>query len=108
MVIVVVGALAVTACALLRQPSIRRRVDEAARNTRERWSTMRTPDEGLEIEPDAPASLHTEASTEAGGFGNATEDAGPMTPTNLDPDISTPTAADGDPVPAFEETGKPI
>ena len=108
MVIVVVGALAVATWALLRQPSIRKRVDEAARNARERWATMRTPAERLEIEPDAPASLHTEASTEAGGFVNATEDAGPMTPTDLDPDFSTPSATDGDAVPAFEETGKPI
>jgi hypothetical protein len=109
MVIVVVGAVAVAAWALMRQPSVRRRVDEVARDARERWATMRTPDERLEIDSDAPVTLRGDeaASTDPGGFVNATEDAGSMTPTDVDPDFTTSSATDEDGVPAFEEAGKP-
>lgn len=107
-VIVVVGALAVAAWALLRRPSVRQRVEELRRDARERWMTMRTPDERLEIESDTPDAPPIEAaSTEAGGFVNATDDAGPMTPTDLDADVSGSSATEGDSVPAFEEAGKP-
>jgi hypothetical protein len=110
MVIVVVGAVTVAVWALLRQPSIRRRVDEMARDARERWATMRTPAERLEIDADEPVAVRgvESASTEAGGFVNAIQDAGPMTPTDVDPDVAAPNAADGDGAPAFEEAGKPI
>lgn len=110
MLLVVIGAVTVATWALLRQPQVRRRVDEMAREARARWTAMRTPPERLEIGADEPvASRGVEtASTEAGGFVNATEDAGPMTPTDIDPDVSAPNAADGDGVPAFEEAGKPI
>jgi hypothetical protein len=70
---------------------------------------MRTPDERLEIDSDAPVALRgvESASTDPGGFVNATEDAGPLTPTDVEPDVSASIAIDGDGVPAFEEAGKP-
>jgi len=110
MVVVVVGAVAVAAWALLRQPSIRRRVDEMARDARERWATMRTPAEQLEIDADEPVAVNgiETPSTEAAGLVDATQDAGPMTPTDVDADVSAASAADGDGVAAFEEAGKPI
>lgn len=110
MLIVVLGAVTVAAWVLLRQPSIRRRVDEMARDARERWATMRTPAERLEIDAAEPVAIRgiETASTEAGGFVDATQDAGPMTPTDVDADVSAPSAADGDGVAAFEEAGKPI
>ena len=110
MAIVIVGVLTVAVWALLRQPSIRRRINEMARDAREGWATMRTPAERPEIDADEPVAVRgvETASTEAGGFVNATADAGPMTPTDVDPDVAQPIAADGDSVPAFEGAGKPI
>lgn len=109
MLVVVIGAVTVATWALLRQPQVRRRVDKMAREARERWTTMRTPPERLEVDADEPVASRLEtASTEAGGFVDATQDGGPMTPTDIDPDVATPNASDGDGVPAFEEAGKPI
>ena len=110
MLIVVVGAVTMAAWALLRQPSVRRRIDEVAREARERWATIRTPAERLEIDADEPLGVRgiETASTETAGFVNATQDASPMTPTDVDPDLAAPNAAEGDGVPAFEEAGKPI
>jgi hypothetical protein len=109
-VVVVVGAVIVAAWALLRQPSIRRRVDEMARDARERWATMRTLAEQLEIDTDEPVAINgiETPSTEAAGFVDANHDAGPMTPIDVDADVSAASAADGDGVAAFEEAGKPI
>jgi hypothetical protein len=109
MLIIVAGAVTVAAWALLRQPSIRRRIDEVASEARERWATMRTAGERLEIDADEPVPVGgiEATSTEAGGFVNATEDAGPMTPTDIDPDV-VPTAAEADGTPAFEEAAKGI
>ncbi|MEX1168764.1 MAG: hypothetical protein WEE50_01340 [Chloroflexota bacterium] len=102
--LIVAGAVAIGAWALLRQPSIRRRVDEVAREARERLAAMGARDERLDIDPDkpiAPGSVAT-ASTEADDFANATEDAGAATPTD---DDAGPVTASGDTngIPAFEE-----
>lgn len=111
-VIVVVGAVAVAAWALLRQPSIRRRVDEAAREARERLGTMWAHDGRLEIDPDEPVAVRgietasEAAATEDGGV-DTTEDAGSMTSTDIDREVATSSAAEGEGVPAFEEAGKP-
>jgi hypothetical protein len=107
MLIVVTCAVTVAVWALLRRPAVRRRVDEVAREARERWATIRTTDERLEIDPDQPSSLRgiETASTDAEDFVNATGDAGPTTPTaGLDMSAAT----DGDGIPALEEAGRPI
>lgn len=108
LLLIVAGAVAIGVWALLRQPSIRRRVDEVAREARERLAVMGARDERLDIDPDepiAPRSVAT-ASTEADGFANATEDVGAATPTD---DGAGPVTATGDTngIPAFEEAGSP-
>lgn len=97
-VFLVLGTVAVAAWALLRRPSIRRRVDAMAQDARERFETMRTPDAELDVETDAPLTsvgFSPAASSDAEGFVNATEDAAATTPGTADD------------VPAFEEAGKP-
>jgi hypothetical protein len=108
MLLVVAAAVAIGAWALLRLPSIRRRVDKVAREARERLAAMGARNERLDIDPDepiAPRSVPT-ASTETDGFANATEDAGAATPTD---DGVAPVVATGDTdgTPAFEEAGSP-
>jgi hypothetical protein len=107
MLLAIVGVAAVAAWALLRRPAIRRRVEEIAHDARERLATMQTPDERLEIDTDTPARNIETASTEAGGFANATDDAGPMTPTP-DLDAAPISAVDEGGIPAFEEASKPV
>lgn len=97
-VFLLLGTVAVGAWALLRRPSIRQRVDAMAQDARERIETMRTPAAALDVESDAPPTsigYDTAASSDAGGFVNATEDEGATTPGTADD------------VPAFEEAGKP-
>jgi hypothetical protein len=108
MVLLVVGVVAIGAWALLRQPSIRRRIDEMAREARGRLAMMGARDERLDMDADEPIATRAvaPASTESDGFVNATDDAGAATPTDAGTD---PVAATGDTdeTPAFEEAGSP-
>jgi hypothetical protein len=108
LVLVVVGAVAIGAWALLRQPSIRRRIDEMAREARDRLAMMGARDERLDMDADEPIApgVVAPASAESDGFVNATDDAGAATPAD---DGAAPVVATGDTdgTPAFEEAGSP-
>jgi hypothetical protein len=78
--LVVVGAVAIGAWALLRQPSIRRRIDEMAREARDRLATMGARDERLDMDADEPIAPRS---------------------------VPTAAIADTDGIPAFEEAGSP-
>jgi hypothetical protein len=78
--LVVVGAVAIGAWALLRQPSIRRRIDEMAREARDRLATMGARDERLDMDADEPIAPRS---------------------------VPTASIADTDGIPAFEEAGSP-
>ncbi len=97
MLLFVAGGVAIAIWALLRRPAIREKVDAIAREARERIATMQNV-ELLDVDSDEPISLRGSemALTDAEGLVNATDDAGP----------ATPTATDGDDTPAFEEAGK--
>jgi hypothetical protein len=97
-VLVGLAAVAIGAWALLRRPSVRRRVEEITQGARERIETMRASEGQLDVESDQPTNVvgfEAQASSDADGFVNATEDAGGTTPGATDD------------VPAFEEAGKP-
>lgn len=101
-VLVVAGALALAAWAILRRPAVRQRIDAAARDARERIATMQARDERLDIDKDDDtAGAAGSMATEADGFVHAPNDGGPATPTPLD-------ASDGVEIAAFEEAGKPV
>jgi hypothetical protein len=95
--VVVVGAL--TAWAILRQPKVRRRLEEAATSARERFEAMRAGQSGTQADVDVPIafSAASTAPIEPDGFANATDDAGASS--------GGSDYADGVGVPAFEETG---
>jgi hypothetical protein len=78
--LVVVGAVAIGVWALLRQPSIRRRIDEMAREARDRLATMGARDERLDMDADEPIAPRS---------------------------VPTAAIADTDGIPAFEEAGSP-
>lgn len=103
--VVVVGAM--TAWAILRQPKVRQRLEEAATSARERFDAMRAGQSGTQADVDVPIAF-TAASTapiQPDGFANATGDAAAPSGGSDYPDGLGAISGEGDGVPAFEETG---
>ncbi len=101
--VVVVGAM--TAWAILRQPRLRQRLEEAAASARERFDAMRAGQAGTQADVDVPIafSAASTAPIEPDGLANATDDAG--SGGSDYPDGLGASSGEGDGVPAFEETG---
>jgi hypothetical protein len=104
--VVVVGAM--TAWAILRQPKVRQRLEEAAASARDRFDTMRAGQAGTQVDVDVPIafSAASTAPIQADGFANATDDAAAPSGGSDYPDGLGSSSGEGDDVPAFEETGR--
>jgi hypothetical protein len=103
--VVVVGAM--TAWAILRQPKVRQRLDEAATAARERLDAMRAGQSGTQADVDVPIvfSAASTAPIQTDGYSNATDDASAPSGGSDYPDGLGAGSGEGDGVPAFEETG---
>ena len=105
LLLLILGASIVGLWAILRRPAVRRRIEVAAHDARERFAAMQS-NEGLEVESDTGGAGAAMPSTDADGFVNATDDAGAMTPTVEAAGAAEDRVSDTDGIPAFEEAGR--
>lgn len=103
--VVVVGAM--TAWAILRQPKVRQRLEEAAAGARERFDIVRAGQSGTQADVDVPIafSAASTAPIQPASFNTPTDDAGAPSGGSDYPDGLGAGSSAGDGTPAFEETG---